>query len=55
MQIMSGLLPDTDINALVGTVFLRSADTLRHNMAAKEQRLITSSEFLTNAEASLTV
>ena len=24
---------------------LRSVDTLRHNMAAKEQRLITSSEF----------
>ena len=45
MQIMLGLLPDTYINVLVSTVILRSVDTLRHNMAAKEQRLITSSEF----------
>ena len=37
MQIMSVLLPDTYTNALVNTVILLSANTLKHNMTMKDR------------------
>ena len=42
MKIMSVLLPDTYTNALVNTVILLSANTLKRNMTIKNQRSITS-------------
>ena len=39
MHIMSDLLPDTYINALVNIVILPSGDKLKRTMETKEQRI----------------